>query len=193
MVNYSNGKIYKITGGGLTYIGSTTQPLYKRLNEHRSQNNASKVIFNFDDCCITLIEDFPCERKEQLLARERYYYDLLDCVNKHKPWMSEEEKKIELKTYKEENKEIIRAKDKIRSKKRRELNPKCHQEYYEEHKESILSKKKEDYEKEKDSILAKKRERFTCCCGIETSIGYKYSHYKSKHHLDFLAEKLDPT
>ena len=35
VVNYQNGKVYKITGGGLTYIGSTTVPLSRRLAKHR--------------------------------------------------------------------------------------------------------------------------------------------------------------
>ena len=36
MPDYSKGKVYKITAGGLTYIGSTTQTLSKRLAKHRS-------------------------------------------------------------------------------------------------------------------------------------------------------------
>jgi hypothetical protein len=38
-MGYENGKIYKITGGGMTYYGSTTQPLYKRFHQHKIKNN----------------------------------------------------------------------------------------------------------------------------------------------------------
>lgn len=99
MVDYSKGKIYKITGGDLDpYIGSTTQPLSKRMVEHRSRakNNlhttASQQLFQFDDCVITLIEDYPCKNKEQLVARERYWISQMKTINKVKPYRTEEEK-----------------------------------------------------------------------------------------------------
>ena len=45
MVNYHAGKIYKITGGDLTYIGSTTISLSQRLAQHKkiTKENSVKV------------------------------------------------------------------------------------------------------------------------------------------------------
>ena len=37
MVNYANGKIYKISGGGLNYVGSTCNMLSQRFNEHKQK------------------------------------------------------------------------------------------------------------------------------------------------------------
>jgi hypothetical protein len=37
-----------------------------------------------DDYDIVLIEDYPCNSKVELHARERYYSQLLPCVNKNK-------------------------------------------------------------------------------------------------------------
>ena len=198
MVNYANGKIYKITGGGLTYVGSTTQPLYKRLNEHRNQKASfdrgdkskscsSAELLVFDDCCITLIEDFPCERKEQLLARERYYYDLLDCVNKMKPLSTPEEKKnigvlqwhnlpIEKKIkHNEDTKKFYHE----NIEKERQRN---REKYY-----RTIETTKAYLEKNKEVIKAKSKERVTCACGVETSKGYLSSHKKTKNHLDIIA------
>jgi hypothetical protein len=92
MVNYANSKIYKLICNktGSMYIGSTTCKLCVRLAQHRKLYKAglsgtSKLVLQNGDFNIFLIEDFPCERKEQLLARERYYIETLDCVNKKVP------------------------------------------------------------------------------------------------------------
>jgi hypothetical protein len=95
MVNYLLGKIYKIVNNNNNeiYIGSTCEPiLARRLAGHvydykgyltgkRSYVTSFKIIEsgNFN---IILIEQYPCENKDQLLSRERYYIDTLDCVNK---------------------------------------------------------------------------------------------------------------
>lgn len=69
---YKNGKIYKIECDELTYYGSTCTTLVKRLHMHKILTNkcSSKILFeNGSAPIITLVEDFPCERREQLLAR----------------------------------------------------------------------------------------------------------------------------
>lgn len=109
MPDYQNGKIYKITGTTddgqeLIYIGSTIQKLCVRFASHkndmkRGKNYSSKQLVICSNCLITLIELFPCNSKEELLMRERYYYDLYDCVNKVKPILLEGEKKEYKKQY----------------------------------------------------------------------------------------------
>lgn len=93
MVNFSNGKIYKIVSDQTDkiYIGSTTQPLCKRITEHRSKFKinygcASEEIMKFGDARIILIESYPCKSKEELLAREDYWHNKFKdiCVNKYK-------------------------------------------------------------------------------------------------------------
>ena len=84
---YANGKIYKITDIGYNkcYIGSSIQPLCKRMVEHRAKfkqfrSGKIRVITSFglfeeygvENCKIELIEEFPCDTKEQLLQREGY-------------------------------------------------------------------------------------------------------------------------
>ena len=112
--DYSKGKIYKIEGGGLTYIGSTVQKLCNRMTGHRSdfkssKNCSSKEVLCFADSIITLVELYPCGSEDELRMRERYWYDLIPCVNKRRPWMSEDElaasNKIAQKTYRDTNKE----------------------------------------------------------------------------------------
>jgi len=95
--DYSKGRIYRIDGGGLTYVGSTVSPLSVRMATHRSQAKAdggctSKKILCFTDAEITLVEMYPCDSQEELNKRERYWYDLIPCVNKNRPWLSSDEK-----------------------------------------------------------------------------------------------------
>lgn len=111
MPDYQNGKIYKITGTTdegeeLIYIGSTTQKLCLRLGGHKkvmkNKNYSSRQVLVCSNCLITLIELFPCNSKEELLMRERYYYDLYDCVNKIKPIYFEGELKELQKQYRKD-------------------------------------------------------------------------------------------
>ena len=77
MVNYQNGKIYKIedTGGNMCYIGSTTKDyLSKRMVQHRACYNLWKKDptatrysvfsifeeYGIDNCRIVLVELCPC-------------------------------------------------------------------------------------------------------------------------------------
>jgi len=97
MVNYENGKIYKLVclTTGKTYIGSTAEPtLARRLASHVSSynrylNGKYHYITSFDilktnDYEILLIESFPCKTKDELHARERHWTKQIDCVNKIK-------------------------------------------------------------------------------------------------------------
>ena len=87
MPNYQQGKIYSIRSRSrpeLIYIGSTTQPLSKRMVGHRapSYKCSSKEIINVGDSYIELIENFPCADKYELCARENRHMRALECVNK---------------------------------------------------------------------------------------------------------------
>ena len=104
---FQHAKIYKITGGGLTYFGSTTQKyLSQRMTKHRHSSNtsSSREIIKFPDCQITLIESFPCNSKDELRARERYYIENNECVNKCIPGRTPQESR---RNYCEQNKEKI--------------------------------------------------------------------------------------
>ena len=97
MVNYNLGKIYKIVDNtnDNIYFGSTCEPtLSRRLAKHvsnfsgykRGKDNfmTSFKILENGDYDIILIEDFPCDSKNQIFARERYWTDNINCVNKNR-------------------------------------------------------------------------------------------------------------
>lgn len=98
MPNYQNGKIYRIVCNqtGLQYIGSTTIPLVARLSYHRTllkdgRSGTSKIVLENNDYNIVLIEDYPCDRKEELLQKERFYIETMECVNKKVPMQTQKE------------------------------------------------------------------------------------------------------
>jgi hypothetical protein len=78
--NYQNGKIYSIRTPHTEkyYIGSTVKLLCKRLTQHKSDAKLNKNItkchslihLGFDDVYIELIENYPCNSKEELNRRE---------------------------------------------------------------------------------------------------------------------------
>lgn len=90
MVNYANGKIYRIVCNttGLQYIGSTTRPLSERLNEHKQNlkkflNGKTHYVTSFkvlenNNFQIILIENVPCSRKEELLKKRTSLHRIYD-------------------------------------------------------------------------------------------------------------------
>jgi hypothetical protein len=101
MVDYKKGKIYEIVcrNTGRRYIGSTVMPLVKRLATHRSKchrkiagGSSSKIIIEGGDFYINLLEDCPCDNREQLLGKEREWYNKTECVNIRRPLLTDTEK-----------------------------------------------------------------------------------------------------
>jgi hypothetical protein len=86
MPNYQNGRIYRITCNvtGEDYISSTTLPLCQRLAQHRQeykqymkgtnkQYHLLHKVMDGNDFEMTLLEAYPCNSKEELYARTRYW------------------------------------------------------------------------------------------------------------------------
>ena len=127
-VDYSQSKIYKICDNtnGAVYFGSTTQKLYERINDHKKSyrkflkgkrgNITSFEIIKNNDFNIILVENVLCCDKEQLQARERYYIENFECINKYIPGRTS-------KQYHEDNKERLKELSKQKYEKNKlELN-----------------------------------------------------------------------
>jgi hypothetical protein len=154
MPDYSQSKIYKIVSNFTDeiYIGSTTQSLGSRKAEHKKKFKywmvnpdstyfvTSFKLFELGEVDIVLMENFPCENKEQLHARERYYIENNLCVNKYIPGRTVKEwcevNKEKRKEYYEENKEKLLV---------------YHKEYRDANKETLKQKAKERLEAKKNS------------------------------------------
>jgi hypothetical protein len=88
---YSQGKIYKLysTEGDECYIGSTIQPLWRRLQVHKypTNNCRSRELFEKYNCVeIELLEEYPCNCRYELEQREtEYIFKTDNCINKYIP------------------------------------------------------------------------------------------------------------
>jgi hypothetical protein len=97
---YQNGKIYKITGNGLIYIGSTTETLQKRLNRHLHYINenrycSSSKCLTGNDYKIELLELCPCNTREELLDKEYFWYsNTINCNDVSPKCQGKDYKKI---------------------------------------------------------------------------------------------------
>ena len=178
---YQRAKIYKIVDNtnDNVYIGSTCEPtLARRLAKHRGNYNfymngkgfyvTSFKILENDNYDIILIENYPCNNKDELHARERYHIESNNCVNKVIPNRKPKESH---KCFYENNKEKIKANVK---------------EYEEKNKENILKQKKEYRENNKEQIKAKRSVIYSCKCGKCIRAGSKSRHEKTKFHQDYV-------
>jgi hypothetical protein len=108
--NFYKIHIYKIWSplGNRIYIGSTEQPLSHRYSCHvcdylNKKNKCSShlifMMYGVENCQISLIESHIVDSKLAQRKIERLYYEFhrLECVNKNRPYTSEEEKKEQIK------------------------------------------------------------------------------------------------
>jgi hypothetical protein len=157
MPNYQNSKIYKIVdlNEEMVYVGSTCQKyLSFRMAQHRQSYKreeycSSHEIFNkygMENCKILLLENYPCNNREELCKREGEFIKQLNCVNKRIAGRTEKE-------YRDNNKDKVRGykkeyyqynKDKIKD--YREANKDKRREYMKDYFE-VNKDKRREYQK----------------------------------------------
>ena len=162
---YARGKVYKIISNNIpdVYIGSTCEPtLAKRLAKHKdgfkrwkkdSANTyaSSYKLLGQEHYEIILIELYPCNSKDELHKRERYYIENTpNCVNVIIPTRTDKEYN---KIYREQNKDIIKDKSKAYREANKDVLNDKHKIYYEANKDKI----KAHYDANKDVIKGKKK------------------------------------
>jgi hypothetical protein len=225
MVNYKDGKIYRLVcnNKGNQYIGSTTQSLSQRLGGHKAdykrflEGKTTLQISSFNILSeknfeMILIEEFPCENKNQLERRERYFMETMECVNMRKPAQTreemieynkqyrqqenKEERKEYAKLYWEENKEEIKEKHKQYRQENKEKIKESSKQYYEENKDKRKEYQERYWEENKEKITDKNKlyweenkEKQTtvtkCECGGHYQHRSKAIHFKSIIHTTY--------
>ena len=174
-------------------------PLYKFIRENGGFNNFTYEVL--DDCI-----DVNC--KEDLLKKERMYYDLLKpSLNSFRPCITLEEK-IEYgkeygKEYYENNKERFKEygkeyyennKQKVNERRKdyyennkQKVNER-RKDYYENNKKKVKQKVKEYYENNKQKVNERRKEKITCECGRSVRKDTLSRHKKSKIHLKLMEQ-----
>ena len=168
MPDYQKSKIYKLwsPSKNLVYYGSTTQTLSQRFAEHiRKKRNKDKcyscLVLDCEDYKIELVEEYPCNNRQQLMKKEGEYIKNNECVNKNVAGRTDLE-------YRQDNKEHLLKYHKIyrenngeklkeRCKKYRENHKEKITEYRENNKQQIKEYKKSYYENNKQQISEYKK------------------------------------
>ena len=224
--DYANGRIYKIEpicehDENEVYYGSTCQLLCKRMDSHRRDykgwlNNKCDKTSSYDlfekygieNCKIYLVELYPCDTKEELLAREGYYIKNNKCVNKivagrTQKQYYEDNKEILLKQqkkYYEDNKEILLEQQKKYRETHKDEIKEYLKEYYDEHKQEISIKSKDIYKENCEMIkqrsknyrqknIEKLSTKYNCECGGKYTYESKSKHLKSTKHIEWYNEQ----
>jgi Uri superfamily endonuclease len=148
MTDYQKAKIYKIVDVNeeMVYVGSTVNTLAKRMAHHRADYKrqhfiTSHLIFNkygIENCKILLLENYPCNSKDELNKREGEIIRELDCVNKVLPNQTDEE-------WRKKNKDVLAEKSKEYRKNNQEQIKEIKKIYYEKNKEQIREKQNNNY------------------------------------------------
>ena len=216
---YQKGQIYKIVDVGFNkcYIGSTTETLSQRMTRHRAyyfkylRDNRDRVYltssilfdeFGVENCKIEWIEDYPCNSKKELEAREGKHQKENDCVNKiivgrtvqeyredNKEKISQNAKiykvkhKEELKQYREDNAEHFKQKAKERYNEKKEEINKKHREHYTQNLATAKARHKRNYELNRERVLANQAIKINCGCGAVCRKGDKARHQKCKKNI----------
>jgi hypothetical protein len=157
---------------GLKYYGSTTKKyLSARLGAHVYEYNrylkgeshyyTSFEVFENKNYKIVLVENYPCNSKDELFQRERHFIENNDCVNKKIPIRTVEEKKELFKDYQqtiapklkdirkryyEKNKEKILEHNKLYREDNKEAFKKMKDDYRLNNKEKVQTYRKEYYD-----------------------------------------------
>jgi hypothetical protein len=194
MPDYNNGKVYVIRNqvNDMVYVGSTVQTLAERMAGHRGdykrKNCKSYKLYQaFDEIGITnfyieLVEDYPCESKEQLFRQEGHFireydsykngYNCLIAGRTPKEYEIDNKEQIfeTHKKWRETNKIVISEKNKIKEILNKEKRTQQKIIYYIENKNKILKK-------------------YTCeVCNCELVESQKHRHERSPKHQQNLIE-----
>ena len=207
-MDYQNGKIYTIRSH-LTdeiYIGSTTQPLTKRLSTHKAKYKQWKKgeqhyttsfkIIDFGDAYIELLEECPCNSKMILEKREGELIRSTDCVNRCIPGRTKKEYYEDKKDKILEQRKEYRKNNNDKIKEWRENNKDKIKGYYQDNKDTIIVKTKQYKKNNKDKISKKSKEYYEknietriCVCGVKYNCGRTSSikqHYNSNKHIEYI-------
>jgi hypothetical protein len=183
-MNYKNGKIYKIVCNitGKIYIGSTCMPkLSQRLVKHggnfreylkgKGHFISSFEILENENFDIILLESYPCECKEELHARERWYIENTICVNKVIPIRTLQEYIQFQKEYRQNNKDKLKE---------------YYKNLYHENIDSRLENMRNYRESNREKIRKWQNMKRDCPCGGKYTNANKILHEKTTRHKNFL-------
>ena len=197
---YKRGKIYTIRcryDNDLIYVGSTIQPLSKRIGLHRIAKNCSLYQYvngDWNNWYIELYEEYPCNNKNILEKREGEVIRLIGTINKQiagrtfKEYYEDNKDKIleQKKTYYQNNRENVLEQSKQHYQNNREKKFEYDKQYRQDNRDKILEKKKQYHQDNREKVLEKNKEQITCDkCGCKITKNSLQRHKKTKKCLNY--------
>ena len=193
---YKRGKIYTVRcryDNNLIYVGSSIQPLSKRIGQHRASKKCSLYQYvngDWDNWYIELYEEYPCNNKYCLEKREGEVIRLIGNINKcivgrtDKEYYEENKQKIAEynKEYNEKNRDkIIKYRENNKQKK-----AEYYKGYYENNRDKLTERSKKNYHNNKDKIEEKAKEKIECDkCKSIVSRDFLSKHKKASKCLNY--------
>ena len=188
--SYTNGRIYCIRNNinDDVYVGSSCQPLSKRMEKHRydvrNHKKNSCLLYQkmnelgIENFYIELIEEYPCENVEQLRKREGEWIRKMATLNSQIAGRTTTE-------YVKDTKEQKKYYDKLYHQQNKEKRSSQAKERYEQDKERIKQKSNDNYYKNIDKVKEYRQQCVECPCGGKFLILNRSRHLKSKHHQNY--------
>jgi hypothetical protein len=179
MPDYQKAKIYKLISLETNefYIGSTVRSLSHRKGGHISSYKAwllnkkspvchSYKLIEIGDVDIILIENYPCNNKEELHSRERFHIENNKCINIKLPIVTKKDIAERQKKYWQDNAEY----------------------FHKWRKQDKLDNPDKYKEKNKRAYEISKPKRFICECGSNVKLHGKNEHFQSDKHKNFFKD-----
>ena len=182
MPDYQRGKIYTLrcyTDISLIYVGSTTKQLCDRKSNHKfnsircPNNSLYKIVLSnggWDNWYIELVENYPCNSKQELEKREGEIMREIGTLNSKIP--------LGLKLKENPNYQTEYLKERSKEPQFIEKKKENKKEYDEEYREI-----------NKDKIKERKLIKIVCECGCEIRKEGKASHLRTEKHKELMALK----
>ena len=194
--NYQNGKIYCIRNylDDEIFIGSSCQPLSKRMAWHRQAYNRKKTMnrplyrkmndLGVEHFYIELIEDFSCERVEQLRRREG------ELIRERNPVLNKDIAGRTKNEWNADNPERVKRYNQNHRKNNSERLKEKDRQYYKNNKDQRKEYQVEYRQINKDTINEKRSVQIDCECGGHYTLSHKARHFKAQCHQNFLSNNI---
>jgi len=183
--DFTYAKVYKIVNDvdDEVYVGHTCkQYLSQRFANHKYKYNSNNEIartscksfydhirkIGFGHFSIELIETVKCSTIDELKAREGHWIREIGTLNKCITGRTSQEYRID-------NKSILNEKARIKTSEYRKLNH-----------EKAKACQRKHYNENKNKILEKRKEQFVCGCGLSLLKINKACHERSNKHQTWL-------
>ena len=174
----------------LPYYGSTTQSLNQRFQVHKGDfklwKQGKKRCYSsfmlleqgFDKVAIILVEDYPCNSKQELELREAHYIKNIPCINMKIPsGIVAESLQDYKKQYYQSNRDKLLEQNK---------------QYKQANRDKLREYDKQYQQANRDKILEYQREPIVCECGAVVSRNSLARHRRTIKHKRLLDDQPKP-